>query len=589
VDLTTLERTVAFARLSGVGDTACDIRIDRAWNDAPGGARVCRSRITNTGGGPVRLREVVLFSGEHKLPADTSYYGEGFQMLSQTGGTLGAPRPIGGYTDERHYRLPACPELPDALTAYGLALLSPPRAPHTLLAFASCRRFVGLLRFTGNRFEIAVDTEGLELAPGETWELEELFVAEGGAREALLASLATRIAQHHPALAVAEQPTGWCSWYWYGPRISEDDILDNMRAIAEHALPLTYVQIDDGFQAAMGDWLETGEKFPQGMAALCHRIRDAGFEPAMWVAPFIAERESRLAREHPEWLVQSLQGGPLSSADVSFGGWRRGPWYMLDGTHPGAQEYIERIFRTMRDEWGCRYFKLDALTWGALHGGLRPHRSATRIEAYRRGLDAVQRGSGADSFILGCNAPMWGSLGTVHGMRVSGDIKRTWKKVSQVAEECFNRGWQHQRLWLNDPDCVVLVNRPDQEPLSMDEFAFHATAIAATGGLVLDGDSIPHLGDRERAVLTRLAALGGAAATFDDATWRSATLHRPDGERRCLFNWTDSPEEREITFDRPATLVDEWTGEPLGTPAGTRHTVRVAPRSGRLLAVKPIG
>ena len=40
---------------------------------------------------PSRIREVVLFDVVHGLPAETALYGEGFQMLSQTGGTLGAP------------------------------------------------------------------------------------------------------------------------------------------------------------------------------------------------------------------------------------------------------------------------------------------------------------------------------------------------------------------------------------------------------------------------------------------------------------------------------------------------------------------
>ena len=45
---------------------------------------------------------------------------------------------------------------------------------------------------------------------------------------------------------------------------------------------------------------------------------------------------------------------------------------------------------------GCTYFKLDANFWGAIHGGHFHDPRATRIEAYRRGLELstnpVQRG-----------------------------------------------------------------------------------------------------------------------------------------------------------------------------------------------------
>ena len=123
-------------------------------------------------------------------------------------------------------------------------------------------------------------------------------------------------------------------------------------------------------------------------------------------------------------------GKPLPADKVTFGGWRRGPWYALDGTNPEVQKHLENVFRTMRQEWGVTYFKLDANFWGAMHGGRLHDPKATRIEAYRRGMQAVLRGAG-DSFILGCNHPIWPSFGLIHGSRSSGDIKRTWDDFSE--------------------------------------------------------------------------------------------------------------------------------------------------------------
>ena len=80
----------------------------------------------------------MLFDVSHSLPPQTGLYGEGFQMLSQTGGTLGEPKDLGGYTDAKHYRMP---QPQGARVVYGLMTLSPPGAEHVLVAFTSGRRF----------------------------------------------------------------------------------------------------------------------------------------------------------------------------------------------------------------------------------------------------------------------------------------------------------------------------------------------------------------------------------------------------------------------------------------------------------------
>jgi len=54
----------------------------------------------------------------------------------------------------------------------------------------------------------------------------------------------------------------------------------------------------------------------------------------------------------------------------------------------------------------CTCFKLDGNFWAAIHGGRFNDRRATRIEAYRRGMQAILRGAGY-SFVLGCNHPIW--------------------------------------------------------------------------------------------------------------------------------------------------------------------------------------
>ncbi|HSC29329.1 MAG TPA: hypothetical protein VLD67_18780, partial [Vicinamibacterales bacterium] len=143
------------SRAIGVGGEALPgVRVSRAWD-----GDVCRSTAVNAGRLPVRVREIVLFDVSHGLPPETRMYGEGFQMLTQTGGTIGRPLDLGNYTDPKHYRLP---EPAGSRVVYGVLTLSDGTAHH-VMAFGSCRRFNGALHLRPESLQVVVETEGLEL------------------------------------------------------------------------------------------------------------------------------------------------------------------------------------------------------------------------------------------------------------------------------------------------------------------------------------------------------------------------------------------------------------------------------------------
>jgi len=381
-------------------------------------------------------------------------------------------------------------------------------------------------------------------------------------------------------LRFAAPPAGWCSWYCFGPRVTAQQVLENLEAIAKKIPGLKYIQIDDGYQPAMGDWLETGAAFGGAVQSVLRQIRDRGFEPAIWVAPFIAEEGSNLFKQHPDWFVKDHDGSPLRSDKVTFGGWRRGPWYALDGTHPGAQAHLQRVFTTMRTEWGCTYFKLDANFWGAIHGGRFHDPRATRIEAYRRGMQAVLKGTG-DAFVLGCNHPIWPSMGLIHGSRSSHDIKREWKRISDTARQNLMRNWQNGRLWWNDPDAIVLTGTlPD------NEFRFHATAIYATGGMILSGDDLTTISEPRLAMLRQLEPPTGIAATYDDDALQVGTVRLKDKLVVCLLNWSETPQSLSFTLPRSHAVRELWSGEDLGRKNG-RVSITLGPRDGQLLFCTP--
>ena len=534
--------------------------------------------LRNTGPQPVAVRDVTLYDWLHGLPGDSAFYGESYTMLSQTGGTLTDMVDIGQFTDRKHYRFA---EPPGFRTVYGMMTVTPPDSKSLVIGFSSCHRFVGRFHVNASRLQVVVHTEDKTLQPGESWQLEELLIAEGD-RNQLLAKLADRLTHHHPRQNFNKLPTGWCSWYCFGPRVTAKNVTDNLKVIRERLPQMQFVQIDDGYQPWMGDWLETGKAFGGGVQNVLKQIREAGFEPAIWVAPFVASPESTLFRDHPEWFIQDEQGNPLPSNKFTFGGWRLGPWYMLDGTHPGAQEFLEHVFRTMREEWGCTYFKLDANVWGAMPFGKHHDPKATSVEAYRQGMAAVRRGAG-DAFLLGCNHPIWPSIGEVHGSRASRDIVRKWKTFTGLARENLMRNWQNNRLWWNDPDCLVLSGEPPA-----NEESFHIVATFASGGMLLSGDDLTQATDRDIQVLQQCIDNPGQAAEFETSALKIGWLPGSGEQRIALLNWEDQPEERVVRLKQPSQVIDYFSGDDLGTHHEAL-SLRLPPRSGRLLRAIPTG
>src|ERR1051326_5651618 len=97
---------------------AASLVVTREWDER----NFCRSRISNPTSRPVVVKEVVLFEVSLRtVPPTALLYGEGFQMLTQTAGTIAAPVNAGSYTDAAHYKIP---NAIGATTFYGLMKIS---------------------------------------------------------------------------------------------------------------------------------------------------------------------------------------------------------------------------------------------------------------------------------------------------------------------------------------------------------------------------------------------------------------------------------------------------------------------------------
>lgn len=251
-------------------------------------------------------------------------------------------------------------------------------------------------------------------------------------------------------------PTIWCSWYYYFTRVTEQDMLENLEAVDELELPVDVIQLDDGYQADIGDWLTLSGRF-RSLPDLVARIRDRGRRVGIWTAPFMVGERSRVYAEHPDWLLGRQPAGYNWDQEL-FG---------LDVTHPDAADYLHRVFATFREQ-GIDFFKIDFIYAAALDG--RRHEDVPPVEAYRRGLRLIRDAIGPDAYLLGCGAPILPSVGLVDAMRVSPDVAPEYEpelgdlsqpSIRAAVLSGVGRAWQHGRFWVNDPDC--LIARPDVE------------------------------------------------------------------------------------------------------------------------------
>jgi alpha-galactosidase len=360
---------------------------------------------------------------------------------------------------------------------------------------------------------------------------------------------------------------GWCSWYHYFHAITEDAMRSNLCALRDmrSEFPIEVVQLDDGYQAALGDWDRTNAKFPSGLKKLAAEIRDAGFIAGIWTAPFFAARDSQLMREHSEWFIQHAETRePLRAGNNP--NWSDGNdkyAYALDPSHPEFAAHLERLFRYIVEDFGYQYLKLDFL-YAAAAEGIRHDPSMTRAETLRRGLEAIRTGAGDRTFILGCGCPLGTAVGIVDGMRIGPDVAPYWGATALAAGEpgtalaidaILARSFMHRRLWLNDPDCLML--RAKDTRLSNDEREALAWSVAASGGMLLISDDMSLLDAESGQLFREVARIGSdvdaASPTapplpedlMRDSPVRVLSTTTDDAAVHLFLNLSDAPQRVE--------------------------------------------
>ncbi len=304
-------------------------------------------------------------------------------------------------------------------------------------------------------FSIVKDVEGLRIR--SEYNLVDVVYFKGGYDEVF--------DKYFEAMNVPKPKlkhlAGYTSWYNYFQKIDEKIILRDLNGLDKAKDDVSIFQIDDGYEPKVGDWILKNEKdFPCGMKYIADKIHEKGYLAGIWLAPFSAEKDSVVAKEHPDWFIKVPGTNKRHVGTFAWGG-----SYTLDIYNKEAREYIKNCFDVVINEWGYDMVKLDFLYSQCVF----PRKGKTRGQIMCDAMKFLRECVG-DKLFLGCGVPLLPSFGIVDACRISCDVSLSYKpKIENVlnvnnevpsAQNAINntifRRHLDGRVFCNDPDVFFL-------------------------------------------------------------------------------------------------------------------------------------
>ena len=114
--------------------------------------------------------------------------------------------------------------------------------------------------------------------------------------------------------------------------------------------------LDDGWfggrrddTAGLGDWWVSPEVWPEGLGPLVDAVKAKGMQFGLWVEPEMVNLDSDIAREHPDWVLQTGGRIPVESRHQQG----------LDLTNPAAYAHVRDHLAEVLHSYDIDYLKWD--------------------------------------------------------------------------------------------------------------------------------------------------------------------------------------------------------------------------------------
>jgi len=386
------------------------------------------------------------------------------------------------------------------------------------------------------------------------------------------------VAERTRARHVKKPFCGFCTWYYYGPNISEESVLKDLeRVAATKEIPYKLFQIDDGWFKKRGDFTEN-DKF-SSMKTLADKIKAKGFIPGIWVSPHAVAEDSDIFVNHKDWLVKNGNG------EVH-------PARALDFSHPQAKKWLKDLFVKLTAEWGYKYIKVDLIA-PVMCAGRYYDPSFNSLKNYRESMRIIREAVGEDVFILACTAPLMASVGLADGIRTSVDIFENYDSLLRVFGRSLNRTYLSDGLLTNDTDCILIRKSGNEDEecfrncVRTDrEIEAYLTAFAASGSPMIHSDKLSLLSAEQIKLLSYLSPLSEKA---ECPYFMNQTIpcvldfgRRGNFEILAFINWGEKKEN--FTVYKKGFVFEFWRKEFYGYSDGSM-TVEVLPHEAKLFTV----
>ena len=129
--------------------------------------------------------------------------------------------------------------------------------------------------------------------------------------------------------------------------------------------------------------------------------------------------------------------------------------YVLDTTHPGAQEYLRSTYQKLVREWGVRFIKMDFMDAAAVEG-VRYRPETTALEAQRIGLETIRAAVGEDVVLDKDRGIDGDPSGIVDAGRTSQDTGHTFEATRDAASGIAARYYMNRNFYVTDPDAFTV-------------------------------------------------------------------------------------------------------------------------------------
>lgn len=248
---------------------------------------------------------------------------------------------------------------------------------------------------------------------------------------------------------------GYTSWYDTYQNINEEMILDKL----EHAdKRFNLFQIDDGYETHVGDWMSIDKsKFKLGLKPIVDKIHEKNMLAGIWLAPFAAEEESELFKNHKDWFLKD-QNNEFIKAGCNWNG-----FYALNLSKEEVKKYIKDSLEYYSN-LGFDFFKLDFVYAASINVPKGYTRSEWQNYTY-----SFLRNILKDKLILGCGANLFNSYNNFDYLRVGCDVSfdfddkpymrllhRERNSTKNTILNTIYRSIFDNHLFLNDSDVFLL-------------------------------------------------------------------------------------------------------------------------------------